>query len=1080
MTVLSSELRSALERAIVAARDAAEAASRVALDVLGVDAERVPDHLHEDERGLRVALRAEARQLGGFERLVEECAYEQWHRMMFARFLAENDLLIHPEHGVAVSLADCEEIAHDRGLADLWVVASEFAAAMLPGIFRSDDPALRLQLAPEGEQALEEILAGLPPDVFTSDDGLGWVYQYWQAKKKEEVSASERKIGGADIAPVTQLFTEHYMVRFLLENTLGAWWAAQRSESPLVKEWEYLRLDEDGRPAAGSFRGWPASVADVTVMDPCCGSGHFLVTAFEMLRRMRMEAEDISAREAGDAVLHDNLFGLELDARCTQIAAFALALQAWKSGGYRKLPVPNIACSGISAAGRLDDWKRLAVGDDRVERSMERLHVLFRDAADLGSLIDPLREADRDLLTAEFERVGPLLEMALGAERAGDPSAGVFGSAATAALRAVQLLSRNYVLVVTNVPYLGRGKQNDTLKEHLERNFNDGKADLATGFLLRCMDFCDDDGSVAVVLPQNSLFLKSYSALRKQLLAASRLDVVARLGSNAFRGMNWWAAITMLLIVSRTKPCESHEFVGIDVGDKKAQDEKARLLRSRSLRRVLQLPQLKNAGHAITFTDVGDARLLAEFVRSVEGLSTGDADRYLRKHWELDRLCDRAAWDYFQVTPQETDEFGGYSEIVFWERGKGELSRSGAARIQGQAAWGRNGVLVSKMNQLKATRYLGVKHDKMAAALVPHDPETVAPLWALCSSPEYHAFVREVSQKVDVATATLVQIPFDLDRWQAVATEKYPDGLPEPESNDPTQWLFHGHPQLSALPLHVGAARLVGYRWPVELDTTLHVSQRSRELAQLSSELSAFVDQDGIVCLPSVRGERPAPERLRALLAPAFGGEWSSSREADLLGELGYAGKSLELWLRDGFFEQHCQLFHQRPFVWQLWDGRKDGFSVFVNYHLLDRAALEKLAYTYLGDWIRQQQSGVEAGRAGSELRLGAAQELQAKLRLILDGEPPYDIFVRWKPVEEQPLGWEPDLNDGVRLNIRPFVRAGVLRKNPKINWNKDRGKDPETAPWRSVFNADRINDYHLTLADKRAAREAAARRDNA
>src|SRR4051812_1011035 len=109
MTVLSSELRSALERAIVAARDAAEAASRVALDVLGVDAERVPDHLREDERGLRVALRAEARQLGGVERLVEECAYEQWHRMMFARFLAESELLIHPEHGVAVSLADCEE-----------------------------------------------------------------------------------------------------------------------------------------------------------------------------------------------------------------------------------------------------------------------------------------------------------------------------------------------------------------------------------------------------------------------------------------------------------------------------------------------------------------------------------------------------------------------------------------------------------------------------------------------------------------------------------------------------------------------------------------------------------------------------------------------------------------------------------------------------------------------------------------------------------------------------------------------------------------------------------------------------------
>jgi hypothetical protein len=116
-----------------------------------------------------------------------------------------------------------------------------------------------------------------------------------------------------------------------------------------VNAWRYLRFDDSGRPAAGSFPRWPDFVAQVTVRDPCCGSGHFLVIAFEMLLRMRMEAEGVSAAEAGDGVLRANLFGLELDPRCTQIAAFALALQAWKTGGYRELPIPNIACSGISA-----------------------------------------------------------------------------------------------------------------------------------------------------------------------------------------------------------------------------------------------------------------------------------------------------------------------------------------------------------------------------------------------------------------------------------------------------------------------------------------------------------------------------------------------------------------------------------------------------------------------------------------------------------------------------------------------------------------------------------------------------------
>jgi hypothetical protein len=93
---------------------------------------------------------------------------------------------------------------------------------------------------------------------------------------------------------------------------------------------------------------------------------------------------------------------------------------------------------------------------------------------------------------------------------------------------------------------------------------------------------------------------------------------------------------------------------------------------------------------------------------------------------------------------------------------------------------------------------------------------------------------------------------------------------------------------------------------------------------------------------------------------------------------------------------------------------------------------------------------------------------LQKKLQLILEGEAPYDIFVRWKPLEQQPIGWEPDMNDGVRLNIRPFVEAGVLRKKPNIKWGKDRGKNLDSAPW----GEERNNDLHLTLAEKRAARE--------
>jgi hypothetical protein len=149
-----------------------------------------------------------------------------------------------------------------------------------------------------------------------------------------------------------------------------------------------------------------------------------------------------------------------------------------------------------------------------------------------------------------------------------------------------------------------------------------------------------------------------------------------------------------------------------------------------------------------------------------------------------------------------------------------------------------------------------------------------------------------------------------------------------------------------------------------------------------------------------------------------------------------------------------------------------------VNYHKLNHKLLETLTYSYLQDWITAQAAAAKDGKPGADLRLVAAQELQNKLKLILAGEPPYDIFVRWKPIHEQPIGWNPDLNDGLRINIRPFMIAEVLRKKPSINWSKDRGKEPgrnqDQYPWfwkDGKFTGDRINDYHLTNAQKRAAR---------
>lgn len=299
-----------------------------------------------------------------------------------------------------------------------------------------------------------------------------------------------------------------------------------------------------------------------------------------------------------------------------------------------------------------------------------------------------------------------------------------------------------------------------------------------------------------------------------------------------------------------------------------------------------------------------------------------------------------------------------------------------------------------------------------------------------------------------------MKVPFDLAHWQKVAEEMGP--LPEPHSDDPTQWLFKGNIISSEQPLHVAIARMLGYVWP--------------EQPTGNDPFEALIDKDGIVCIPPVWGERPAMDWLRSILAAAYGNEWSPRKEEELLKQAGYIKNGgLEGFLREEFFASHCKLFQQRPFIWHVWDGTKDGFSAFVNYHKLDHNTLQKLIYTYLGNWIKQQKDEVQQEKPGAERKLAAAEELKKNLEKILEGENPYDIYVRWKSLQEQAIGWEPDLNDGVRMNIRPFIEAGVLRWTPNIKWGKDRGTDPVP---NCSGTTERLNDRHLSLEQKRKARE--------
>lgn len=372
------------------------------------------------------------------------------------------------------------------------------------------------------------------------------------------------------------------------------------------------------------------------------------------------------------------------------------------------------------------------------------------------------------------------------------------------------------------------------------------------------------------------------------------------------------------------------------------------------------------------------------------------------------------------------------------------------------------------MGTLPITIHTHNHFDNNSAVIVSKKQEHLPAIWCFCSSPQFNEEVRKIDQALKVTNATLVKVPFDLEYWQKVAAEKYPDGLPLPYSDDPTQWLFHGHPLHTPHSLQVALARLLGYRWPAENDLEMELAPEARALIAAIQAFDPLSDEDGIFCIPSVNAEAAGADRLRDYLQVVYGDAWNPQSLSQLLTQEGASANNLEDWLRNEYFSQHCRLFQNRPFIWHIWDGRKDGFAALVNYHQLDKDNLSKLIYTYLGDWIRMCEAKKKAEESGAEGLLSAALKLKTQLEAILEGEAPYDVFVRWKPLEQQPISWDPDLNDGVRLNIRPFVEAGVLRSKFNLKWGVDRGKNPPGAPWGEI----RDNDRHLRLEEKREARE--------
>jgi hypothetical protein len=862
-------------------------------------------------------------------------------------------------------------------------------------------------------------------------------------------------------------------------------------------------------------------------------------------------------------VLAENLYGLEIDQRCTQIAAFALALASWKRlGGPEPLPRLNLACSGLSIglgkaeflklAERIADaegWTGKAdlLGIDRTplgatatathRGELEALYDLFKQAPWLGSLIDTRQALERafgPLYTAGIDKLGVVVERLL-ESRETSAELRETAVAAQGLAKAAQLLGKQYTLVTTNVPYLKRGKQTAETQQYCARFFDLTKGNLGAALLERCLRFCNPEGTAAPVIFNEFLNLTGYAGARRQFLRKHQWHLVARLGAGAFETISGEVVNVALLEISNANLGLDHTLFAWDSSKANTPSEKGRALKEDSPTLTAQRDQLNNPDARIVTEQLGMGEILSTRVRFGKGSTTGDSPHYHRFFWEYVSIADsHVPW---LDDPKEGDRWSGRSLILNVRLDDPNLATEAGLMIRGHDVWGSNGVAINKTGRLVAFAYTGEIFDDNIGVLKPNDPKVLLAVVAFVEDPAYSAELRKVDQTLKITAATLAKVPFDLGHWQQVAAKKYPAGLPKPNSNDPAQWLFDGDPRGSAdpnvvrdsatsprlvtphgvrpgmaeHPLQVAVARLLGYRWPRQNGSSFMDCPAISELDEVDK--SGLVAIDGIVSLAALVGQADAATRLRDLIRTVWGPDYVEDTIHDLLSTEAAKANDLATWLADEFFEEHCKLFHQTPFIWQVWDGLRGGFSALINYHRLcepnggARRLLEKVRDSYLGEWIAAQRRAHGAGEPGSEQRLIAAEHLRGELTKIIDGEPPYDIFVRWKPLHRQPIGWGPDIDDGVRLNIRPFLAAKprnpgrkdacILRVTPRVKKHAgaDRGAEPfrdkEAFPWFWAEDADvakidfaggpqfkgrRYNDFHYTRAFKERARAAKAR----
>ena len=551
-----------------------------------------------------------------------------------------------------------------------------------------------------GNSILAYTREAMTPDACQDVEVIGWLYQFYISEKKDEVFEGlkkNKKITPENIPAATQLFTPHWIVRYLVENSLGRLWMLNHPNSRLTEKMEYYIAPQEAETDFLRI----AKPEDIKLCDPACGSGHMLTYAFDLLYAIYEEV-GIDPSEIPEKILTHNLYGIEIDERAGELAAFALTMKARAKQRrfFNKGIRPNICVlQRVKIEPNDLDAYIVAVGRDLFTANLRTLLSQFDEADNFGSLIRPVQ-----LDFAELRRV--IAEKGIGSDLLLEH----VHHDVLRVLDQAEYLSQRYQVVVANPPYMGSGGMNGRLQAWVKEQYPDSKADLFAVFIERNLELAVQHGYVSMITMQSWMFLSSFERLRATLLNKKTLCSMAHLGAHAFDSIGGEVVATTAFVLGNA-PYRDFKGDFLRLVDGLSEADKARLLSEAVLNRECgwyyraassDFQKLPDSPIAYWLSDVArglfdGSQNIGAIATTRVGMATGDNARFVRVWWEVpylrigygfaDRSSARASgccWFPYANGGEARKWFSNYINIVNWENDgevlQTELHESGRIR----------------------------------------------------------------------------------------------------------------------------------------------------------------------------------------------------------------------------------------------------------------------------------------------------------------------------------------------------------------------------------------------------------------